>query len=264
MIAKTEGIVLRVFPYSETSRVISWLTRDVGRLTTLVKGAVRPKSPALGQFDLFYTCEVLYYEKENHNLHVLRECSPLHLRSGFREDWRACAAASYFAGLLRRLSPPGAAQINLYAYLRNLLDALVEQTPQATSLYWAELRLLHHLGLSPRLDTCRGCGRHRADLGRPVSFHVDQGRFLCQHCHTHADDGNAVHVPPDALAPLGAWQRAGNMGMARATRCSGEAMRAIHELLGRFLTYHLELPPHGRDIAFRLLASSPGVAERHA
>ena len=264
MIATTEGIVLRVFPYSESSRVVSWLTRDVGRLTTLVKGAVRPKSPSLGQFDLFYTCEVLYYERDNRHLHVLRECSPIHLRNGFRRDWRACAAASYFAGLLRRLSPLGAAQSNLYTYLHDLLDALLEQTPLATSLYWAELQLLHRLGLSPQLETCRGCGRSRPDLDQPVSFHVDQGRFLCHRCDTPGAGGHAVHVPPDALAPLAAWQRASRMRMARATRCSDEAMRAIHGLLGGFLAYHLEMPLAGRDIAFQLLKSPPLTPPRHA
>ena len=62
-IIKTQGIVLTVHPWSRTSHVVTWLTPDHGPVTTLVKGAVRPKSAFLGQYDLFYTCDILYYAR---------------------------------------------------------------------------------------------------------------------------------------------------------------------------------------------------------
>ena len=37
-IEKTEGIVLRVTPFSTTSHVVVWLTPDRGRLPTAIKG----------------------------------------------------------------------------------------------------------------------------------------------------------------------------------------------------------------------------------
>ena len=40
-IIKTEGIVLAIRPWSQTSHVVTWLTPDHGPVTTLVKGAVR-------------------------------------------------------------------------------------------------------------------------------------------------------------------------------------------------------------------------------
>ena len=60
-IIKTHGIVLSIHPWSQTSHVVTWLTPDHGPVTTLVKGAVRPKSAFLGQYDLNYTCEIVYY-----------------------------------------------------------------------------------------------------------------------------------------------------------------------------------------------------------
>ena len=77
MIQKTTGIVLRVIPFSRTSHVIQWLTSSHGRMATIAKGAQRPKSLLLGQYDLFYTCEILFYPRERTGLHVLRECAPL-------------------------------------------------------------------------------------------------------------------------------------------------------------------------------------------
>ena len=76
---KTKGIVLDIHPWSRTSHVTTWLTPDHGPVTTLVKGAVRPKSSFLGQYDLFYTCELVYYARAKSELHAIREVSPLDL-----------------------------------------------------------------------------------------------------------------------------------------------------------------------------------------
>ena len=54
-IIKTQGIVLSIHPWSQTSHVVTWLTPDHGPVTTLVKGAVRTKSAFLGQYDLSAT-----------------------------------------------------------------------------------------------------------------------------------------------------------------------------------------------------------------
>ena len=80
---KTEATCLRISPWSRTSHVVSWLTPS-GRVATLVKGAVRPKSAFLGQYDLFYRCDLLYYARASGDLHALREVTPRNLRAHLR------------------------------------------------------------------------------------------------------------------------------------------------------------------------------------
>ena len=72
---KAEALCLAVHPWSRTSHIVRWLTPR-GTLATLVKGAVRPKSAFLGQYDLNYTCELVYYARARGELHALRECVP--------------------------------------------------------------------------------------------------------------------------------------------------------------------------------------------
>ncbi|MEO6789128.1 MAG: recombination protein O N-terminal domain-containing protein, partial [Chthoniobacteraceae bacterium] len=50
----TAAILLRKTRFSETSLIVTWFTRDCGRLKTIVKGALRPKSRFAGVLDLFY------------------------------------------------------------------------------------------------------------------------------------------------------------------------------------------------------------------
>ena len=51
---RAEAIVLRCRPVTESSLVVTWFTRELGKLTTLAKGARRPKSPLRGKIDLFF------------------------------------------------------------------------------------------------------------------------------------------------------------------------------------------------------------------
>ena len=99
MIVKTEAIVLSSRPFSRTSRMVAWLSRDYGRIVTPVKGACRPKSLFLGQIDIGYRSELLFYERESGGVHNIRETSPVDFRSGLRGNWRASVAAGYICSL---------------------------------------------------------------------------------------------------------------------------------------------------------------------
>ena len=124
-IIKTQGIVLSIHPWSQTSHVVTWLTPDHGPVTTLVKGAVRAKSAFLGQYDLFYRCDLLYYARASGDLHALREVTPRSMRTHLRGDWRATALAGYAADLVRELAPPGDESSAWFDFL----DAYLEPAP---------------------------------------------------------------------------------------------------------------------------------------
>ncbi|NCC51559.1 MAG: DNA repair protein RecO, partial [Spartobacteria bacterium] len=116
-LVKTEALVMRCVPFSNTSMIVSWLTPEHGLVATMIKGAQRPKSLFLGQYDLFYTCELIYYDQPNVELYTARECTPLQFRPRFRTDWRAMCLASYLVYLTGRVSPPGVPHPALYQLL---------------------------------------------------------------------------------------------------------------------------------------------------
>ena len=254
MIEKTQAIVLRYYPHSNTSRIVSWLTPDAGRMVTLVKGSLRPKSAFLGQYDLFYTCELVFYGRERSGVHIARECSPIKTRTRLREDWRACAAASYLADLLSRISPPDAPHTGLFDLLDAGLDHLAAGRAVAPLLFWFELRLLDLLGLAPRLQHCLECARELLPGTRHARFSYAEGGILCPACAK--TDASASHAPisPDILAILGGWQRARSPQPALVTQCTAWQLGEIEKLLGLFLEYHLDTQLRSRAIALDTLA----------
>ena len=60
---RTEAIVLRGVDFSESSRIVTLLSPDRGRLVCMAKGVKRPKSQLAGLLDTFNRLEVVYYWK---------------------------------------------------------------------------------------------------------------------------------------------------------------------------------------------------------
>lgn len=257
MIEKTQAITLRYAPSGNTSRIVTWLTPDFGRVSTLIKGALRPKSAFIGQYDTFYTCELLFYARQRNELHFAKECSPMKLRTALRHDWRACAAASYLTDLALRAGPAQAPQRFLFYWLDQALDALPGTGVQLQSIiFWHELKLLNELGLAPRLSSCLQC---HCDLapGSAARFSHERGGLLCPAC-AQQDHRPATPIPPDALAILRRWQRAPAITEAQRTRCTPQQLIVLERLLGEFLRYHLDLALNSRDVSLSIIKRPSG------
>jgi len=254
MIARTEGIVLRIGPFSRTSHVVTWLTPDRGRLVTINKGARRPKSDFLGRYDLFQTCELLYYERERNGLHICRECVPLHARSAFRTAWRATACASYVADIVWRVSLHGPHHESLYHLVQCSLDALCQADAVLPLLFWFELRLAGVLGFAPHLHSCPSCGARHAMPAAAV-FSPEGGGLVCRGCVQKAGRSPEAEMSAGVVAMLRHWQDESNPRAALTTRCTGVQYRELQENLGAFLQYHLDSPLRSRYVAMEIVSA---------
>jgi DNA repair protein RecO (recombination protein O) len=251
-ICKSPAIVLRIAPYSETSRVVTWLTPDHGRIATLIKGAQRPKSAFLGQFDLFYTCELLFYFRDARGVYIARECAPEKTRDRFRTDWKAAAAASYCTDVISRIALPDTPQPDLFDLLDSTLDTLAEAGTCVEFTSWFELKLLDALGLAPRLTHCLSCGKTLEPGGGRAGFAPARGGLLCASCLKQSSD--AVRpIAPDVLAALLGWQRSRRPQSAFSTQTHARQMDEIENFLGSFLRHHLDLALPSRNIALDMM-----------
>lgn len=176
---KSRALCLDIRPWSKTSHIVVWLTPE-GRVTTVVKGAVRPKSAFLGQYDLNYTCEIVYYARSKGDVHALRECSPLEFRENLRVSYRASLLAGYFRSLVMSLVPFGDESSKWMRFLEHSLDGLVDGHTVSTDAQYKIFlmgRLIHFekgildlCGLKPDFS-----GYDKTSQWSP--FSVETGRF---------------------------------------------------------------------------------------
>ncbi len=262
-LVKTTAIPLAVRPFSKTSHMVVWLTPGAGRITTPVKGACRPKSAFLGQYDLAYTCEILYYARERDGIHQIRECAPLHLREGLRGNWRAMAAAGYLCDLAMRVSMPLQEASGVYRALTAALNALETGGHPLVCLLWFEAQLIHALGISPDFSDCPQCP---AELALRRRFSIREGRFLCGHRPPRHPSAPTLNIHRDMTALFDLVSRATLPELlAEAAAVPGldvfgnpeplPGEFALRRFLGIFLVFHFDVLPGPRRTALELLLS---------
>ncbi|MDD5704739.1 MAG: DNA repair protein RecO [Kiritimatiellae bacterium] len=259
-IVKTPAIVLRISPFSRTSRMVTWLTPEYGRVVTAIKGACRPKSAFLGQYDLASRCELLFYRHERDGVHIARECAPLEMRPRLREDWRAALAAGYLCELAGRTSQPMLDASATFELLDHTLDCLHGGAMLARMVMWFELKFLEGLGWAPNLTPCGECGVDEAR--RECRFALGAGRLVCARTPAHRQAGASVAVGAPMLRLLREWQVCARPEeLDGAGALDAQLALGIRRFLGMFIQSHLEVPPAPRQALFGWLDASGAVAQ---
>lgn len=169
--AKTRGLCLAVRPWSQTSHIVTWLTPE-GKITTSVKGAVRPKSAFLGQYDLNYECEIVYYLNARGGIHALRECTPASLREELRSDYRKLLLAEHFRSVAGALAPSGPDAKDWFELLSDSLGKISSGRNLLVEMLSFELAALKLSGLSPEIEAESGSFALRGERRIPVSAEV--------------------------------------------------------------------------------------------
>src|ERR1700759_1186677 len=101
---KATALVLRVIEFSETSAIVTLLTRECGKVRALAKGARRPKGPFESALDLLGLCRIVFLPKSSDSLDLLTEAK---LERRFRpaaRDLSRLYAGYYVAELLNELT----------------------------------------------------------------------------------------------------------------------------------------------------------------
>lgn len=209
----TTGLVLRTMPFMETSLIVRWLTPTFGRLSTIAKGARRPRSPFRGKLDLYYECALSFHRSRRSTLHILREVVVHDMHPALREDFQRLSQVAYCALWIERVTEEETPVPRFHAMLQDLIGALSTGPQSPLSVLSFEVRLLAESGLEPdwpgtgldaaaqRLGrTLRESGFRQASLVEASSETVAElSRFLHGFLEYHLG-----RVPPDrqrALSP---------------------------------------------------------------
>jgi len=144
-----EGIILRVRPLTESSLIVCWLTAEHGRISTVARGARRPKSPYRGKLDLFYSAAFTFRRSRRSELHHLAEVSLLDTHPVLRRELEALGKASYGAQLVELATETDTPLPEIYALFQCFLKHLSAAPNHPYSVLAFEVKLLGELGLDP-------------------------------------------------------------------------------------------------------------------
>lgn len=196
---KTDALVIRLADFSETSRVVTFFTREFGKVSALAKGARRLKSSFEAALDLLTACRIVFLRKSSASLDILTEAQ---LISRFRPAGRNLTGlygGYYVAELLSGLTEDYDPHPVLYDESVQALSRLSHDDDPRLSLLRFELVLLREIGQLPAFDVCVNCGAPATEK-KPYGFWVSQGGVICPQCRNEEFDRNVIQ--PGTLAVL--------------------------------------------------------------
>ena len=167
----TAAILLRKTRFSDTSLIITWFTAEHGRIKTVVKGALRPKSRFAGTLDLFFECEIAFTRSAKSELHTLRESTLREPREEMRMDFPRVALGSYFIELIEHATEPEQPAPELFDLLQRAFAHLAAKPASRRAMLHFEKELVRLLGIEhPGHSAILSLGRaiHKIPTTRPA------------------------------------------------------------------------------------------------
>lgn len=226
---QTTAIVLRTVEFSETSLVVTLLTRDFGRVSALAKGARRPKGPFEGAIDLLAVCRVVVLRKSSDTLDLLTEAK-LHRRfRGGERTLERLNGGYYVAEMLRLLTDDHDPHPDVYDLVISTLEQIDGSGDVASSLAYFDAQLLRMLGHAPGIDQCTDCGGEVSRTKR-MSFSLLAGGIVCAGCRSR--QRQTISVRQEVLEEM---RRLQSPTTSLPTSIGGDLYGELRSVMNRYI-----------------------------
>ncbi len=125
----SESYVLRTYPFRESDLIVSFFTRDQGKLRGVARRARRPKSSYGSGLERLSLVNISYSQKETRELVNLNSCDLLQSQFNLASDFDSSLALDYVAEVSEHLLPPHEPNERFFRLLAAVLDHAHTRTP---------------------------------------------------------------------------------------------------------------------------------------
>lgn len=249
----TDAILLRKIEYGDHDLIITFLTRDKGKISVMAKNAKKSVRRFSGAMDLFSVNHIqCAFPRKNRDA-MINLCQTV-LENGFshiRYDVVNTAYASYWTEIVTQWLEEGKAQPDIFELLFTALGMVDDgfiRTEVISLLF--QIRFMRLSGFSPGLDHCDACRTNLEDVhSARLWFDFKAGRVVCPEC-TGSERFARESAGPFGGSARGCWVSKGTLKqlswintveMSRADRIrfSPVAIREGETLLESFIPFHI-------------------------
>lgn len=148
MITHSQAIVLRVIDYQESSKILTVLSEEHGKIALMAHGAKKPKSKLAGILETGAVLDVVYYFKESRGVQTLSEASVLYSSNIFRKDFERAAILYATLELVSQLVHDNEVNKPIFEFTFNVIKWLGETEETSPSIFaYVQLRLAEITGI---------------------------------------------------------------------------------------------------------------------
>lgn len=102
----SEAFILRTYPLREADLIVSYFTRDQGRLRGVARRARKPVNRFGSALQRLSYVNVFYFHRENRDLDSLDGCELIHSQFSLASSYELAVGLDYMAELSEQLLPP--------------------------------------------------------------------------------------------------------------------------------------------------------------
>ena len=175
---KETVVIINLYPYKETSKLVTFLGSVRGKFSGIVQGAARLKGKWGGKLDLFCYGEVTFTAKQDAGLVTVTDFSSEECFYPIRESLEKLTLACYFAEIVNKVSQAEPQQ--LFVHFLQSLYYLKECSEFPLLRVYFEANMFNLLGIFPTLDSCIECGNKLSSS--KLFFSADSGGEFCRLC----------------------------------------------------------------------------------
>jgi DNA repair protein RecO (recombination protein O) len=182
---ESEAIVLQSYPLGEADRLVSFLSRTMGRMRGVASGARRTKSRFGSTLERLSHIRIWFFERETRELVRISQCEVIESFLDAFGDYASSIALSLFSEITQSVLPDKEASDASFRLLL-LCAQTVKRTRQAEpALAYFALWTVKLGGWLPPLDKCSKCGRLLSGKTEPAQaayFSPRSSAIVCANC----------------------------------------------------------------------------------
>ncbi len=175
--SETNGIVISGMKYKESSKILTLYTRELGKISVMAQGALKPKSGIIASTEVFALSN--WKLKKGRSFHYIESVDLVDSFYTIRDSMDKMLFGFYALELLDRSTPMEEENKVLFELLEKFIRTMRKEERVLPMMVAYELKFASFIGYRPHLGGCVACGAKDSDIW---DFDHTKGGLICSNC----------------------------------------------------------------------------------
>ncbi len=192
-VLQSDSIILKTYPLGEADRIVSFFSRDYGKLRGVANGARRMKNRFGASLEPMAHSRIVFFEKENRDLVRIQSADLLDSPMKLFQDYDRAVFAGRVVDLVDRFLPEHEPHDAVFRLVRMTACAMEQGCSIEFAACYFEVWMLRLAGVFPDLFVCSVCAR-RLEAAEERCLAPGLQAVICSTCGDRGGAGILIEV----------------------------------------------------------------------
>ncbi len=184
MIFKTEAIILKSIKFGESSKIITFFTKDFGKISVIAKGSRKLKTKFGSSLEVMSQSSVIIHKKDSRKLQIISESSNIFFFPEIRNNLEKLLIAFSILEIVAKTTHEEEKNEPLFNLISNTLKNLDSSTNETifTIFILFQFEYAKINGFEIQFENCTSCKNEIKFLDKKIFFDYKNGGSICLNC----------------------------------------------------------------------------------